>query len=263
MLNKLLRWEFKATARLLIPLYLTLLLFSLINRIINPFNLIQTSNNFSLQIFISYITIVAYFSLVVGTVAMTLVIMIQRFYKSLLGDEGYLMFTLPTTTWKHIISKLLVAVVWVIGSMVTTITSIIIISGADNIGQQLIELINGVKEILGVAGIFTLPFMMLLMITTAVLMIYAAISLGHMFSRHKLIASFAMYGVLYLFSQILIVISIVIFSNSFFATLINSTETTPDIFRKLSIFYIIFATLLSTVYFTLTNTLLTKKLNLE
>lgn len=263
MLRKLLKWELKATARLFIPLYLTLLLFAFINRIINPFNLIETSNNFSIQIVISYLSIIAYFTLIVGVVAMTLVIMIQRFYKSLLGDEGYLMFTLPIATWKHILSKLLVASLWVITSILSTLFSILIVARTEHTLYELVELLNIVKDFIGLPTLLFIPVIMTLMVFTGILMVYGAISLGHMFSKHKLIASFAMYGVLYLFNQILIIIAIVIFANSFLVQLVNDPEPTPSVIRSLILLYGLFATLLSACYFTLSNKLLTKKLNLE
>ena len=45
----------------------------------------------------------------VAVMIVTLIIIIQRFYKNLLCDEGYLMNTLPMSVWKNITSKLVVA----------------------------------------------------------------------------------------------------------------------------------------------------------
>ena len=41
---------------------------------------------------------------------------VQRFYKNLLGREGYLMHTLPVTETQLILSKLLTSMVWVLCS---------------------------------------------------------------------------------------------------------------------------------------------------
>ena len=41
--------------------------------------------------------------------AYTCVVTIQRFYKGLLGQEGYLMFTLPVKNWQLVFSKALVS----------------------------------------------------------------------------------------------------------------------------------------------------------
>ena len=52
---------------------------------------------------------------------------IQRFFRGLLGDEGYLMHTLPVSPWQLIGSKLLCAVVTTLLSIVVAILSILLI----------------------------------------------------------------------------------------------------------------------------------------
>jgi hypothetical protein len=59
---------------------------------------------------------------------MTLIVLIQRFYKNLLGDEGYLMFTLPVQSWSHILSKLAVSMLWTVVSGGVALCSILFIS---------------------------------------------------------------------------------------------------------------------------------------
>ena len=89
-----------------LPVYLAILLFALINRVINPFDKVSdgvsvTVEGFSFINMMRMASIVVYFALIVATIAMTFVIIIQRFYKNLLGDEGYLMFTLPVKPWAY------------------------------------------------------------------------------------------------------------------------------------------------------------------
>ncbi|QNO15830.1 ABC transporter permease [Alkalicella caledoniensis] len=272
MLKRLLKWEIKATARLFVPLYVTLILFAVINRLLKPFYLIESSSSFSLQLLISYITIFAYFALIVGVVAMTLIIMIQRFYKSLLGDEGYLMFTLPTQTWKHVFSKLLVATLWTVVSIVTTFTSIIIISGVKlgdifraPAGNE--SFLAALKEITGVFGSFgvsMVPVMSIIGIIVNILMIYTAISLGHLFQKNKLIASFAMYALVYMFNQFVTGFTIFTFGTLFFRqNLGNMTEPPPSTFSTIFLAIAIYLLISAAAYFTVTTTLLHKKLNLE
>lgn len=95
MLRKLLKYEFKATARTMVPLYIVLIAFSLFHLVINPLDVLESTGNTSIRTIIAMLDIMLYVVLIVGLSIMTLVIMIQRFYKNLLGDEGYLMFTLP------------------------------------------------------------------------------------------------------------------------------------------------------------------------
>ncbi len=56
------------------------------------------------------------FALWVAMGVLTVVSIIQRFYKNLLGDEGFLMFTLPVSSTTLLGSKMLAAMLWTIAS---------------------------------------------------------------------------------------------------------------------------------------------------
>ena len=105
MLGKLFKYEVKATARIFLPLYFVLIVFAIINSFMS-FN----ADDFSLP---QFITLTLYIFILVGMFVASLIVMIQRFYKNLLSEEGYLMFTLPVKPYKHIISKLIVSVMWI------------------------------------------------------------------------------------------------------------------------------------------------------
>ncbi|HAE60947.1 MAG TPA: ABC transporter permease [Eubacteriaceae bacterium] len=272
MLKKLLKYELKATARLFIPLYAALLGFAIINRIINPFSIIESSASASMKTIFAYLSLTAYFAIIVGIIAMTLIIMIQRFYKSLLGDEGYLMFTLPVSTSFHITSKLVVSLVWTLTSFLSTVISIFIIINEPGLISELPEAFKAFHQILGTFGMVLFSLSALLAICAYILMIYAAISLGHQFQKNKLIASFGMYCVLYFINQGIIAISLFTFGNFYFEWLVSSNgadmligSSNPEIFELnlVLIFYMIFTALLTAAYFLLTNHILKKRLNLE
>jgi hypothetical protein len=127
MLRKLFKYEIKATARLFIPLYLTLLVFSLINRFLLPISRLDSSPS-TLYHMAFTIGMSLYVLLIAGTMLITLFVMIQRFYKNLLGDEGYLMFTLPVQSWKHLLCKLFTSMGWTLISSIVAICSVLIIA---------------------------------------------------------------------------------------------------------------------------------------
>ena len=195
------------------------------------------------------------FPLIVGVVAMTVIIMIQRFYKSLLGNEGYLMFTLPVHAWQHIVSKLIEAMVWTILSFLITVSSVLGIAKVRNLQEGIVEGINAFREIFGAAGFFVLPGSALISLASSILMIYAAIALGHLFAKQKLIASFAMYCALYIVSQMFTIILLL----PFMRMLVNILEITTTFAAVVMVPTII----LTVGYYLLTTTLLQKKLNLE
>ena len=114
MLGKLLKYEFKATGRILLPLYGAMVLVGLITSFF--FN--ENSFGASQAIFT-----MMYIGICIVSVVITLLLVIQRFSKNLLSDEGYLMFTLPVSTSSLIISKLIVAVCWGIVGTIAGILS--------------------------------------------------------------------------------------------------------------------------------------------
>jgi hypothetical protein len=135
MLGKILKYEFKATARIFVLLYLALLLVALVNALLLPVDAYNTvaavettavSSDGVMQIVYSTIislTSFAYGVLVIGTMLMTLVISVVRFY-NLLGKEGYLWLTLPTTINSHILGKLICSLVWFVASAVIVLLSV-------------------------------------------------------------------------------------------------------------------------------------------
>ncbi len=263
MLAKLMKYEIKATARLFVPLYLTLLFFALFNRILNPFEMLDSAESFNLQVLFSLLSITAYFMLIIGTMVMTLVIMIQRFYKNLLGDEGYLMFTLPVEPWKHIISKFLVAMFWTVLSFATAMCSVLILLKVDNLFGELRRLIEQFTELFGRYALFTMPLYALIYLASGILMIYAAISLGHVFSRHKLLASFGMYFALYSAYQIVMTLYLLIFGRMIFPSIMTGSAPAFSEISKFLLSLCIPGILIMLSNYMITNIVLKKNLNLE
>ena len=97
MLGKLIKYEFKATGRILLPLYGALLVFALINRLLFRSSLDETINNTFGTIggIANILSVFAYGCTMAAVFVVTFFVIVQRFYKNILGDEGYLMNTLP------------------------------------------------------------------------------------------------------------------------------------------------------------------------
>ena len=107
MLSKLIRYEWKAVARVCIPMYGGLILAAMLTHFLLG-NLERFSSTLYDIITMAMSTLC--FGLFMAAFVLTLIIQIQRFSKNLLGDEGYLMFTLPASVSQHITAKLVVAV---------------------------------------------------------------------------------------------------------------------------------------------------------
>ena len=75
---------------------------------------------------------------------MSCITIIQRFSKTMLGPEGYLMHTLPVSTTVHIFSKLITAMVIVVAGFLVGTISMLIIAADSSSGLLLRSILGGV-----------------------------------------------------------------------------------------------------------------------
>ena len=110
MLGKLMKHEFRATGRIMLPLLGAELLLSVLAGFsVRGLERIENMNFLG----VTYILTLAVFFLGLFALAVVaFVLMIQRFYRNLLRDEGYLAMTLPVSVDEQIWAKLLVSFVW-------------------------------------------------------------------------------------------------------------------------------------------------------
>lgn len=121
MLGKLIKYEYKATARTFIPIYIAILVVAVINRVFRI-------GNIEVAWGISTIVLVGLF---IGLGVLTIIMIIERFNKNLLGNEGYLMFTLPVKSEQLILSKLIISMIWtIISGIIASITFLILLGEA-------------------------------------------------------------------------------------------------------------------------------------
>jgi hypothetical protein len=271
MLGKLMKYELKATARILIPLYIALLAFAIINKIFIGTGLANKLKGFGSIPFI--LSIFGYGCTMAAVFIVTFFVIIQRFYKNLLGDEGYLMNTLPISTSINIVSKLSIATLWNIVSCFVAIISIMIMAfnptafnkffselfrafseGYNQIGMQLyIAIIEGIIVIL-------------IALARSLAMIYSSISIGHLFSKHRILSSFGAFIVLNIItgaiSSTVIVLISIIGRNNNIHILLNSMSPALVIHGTL-ISLILFNLIFFIIFFIITNYILKNRLNLE
>ena len=203
-----------------------------------------------------------YVFLFIGIMVVTLVVMIQRFYKSLLGDEGYLMFTLPVQTWKHLVNKLLIAILWNLLSAAIGMVSIMLLVPAQEL-KELGSLLMYIKEYLGTMGYFSIPLLFLASIVFSIVQMYTAIALGHLFRKHKLLASFGMYIGINTVSQIVFIL-IILFFQYYLTSLSGPVPSLhPSHINMLILVTGIILAVLTAVCFIVTNIILKRRLNLE
>ena len=182
---KLLKYEWKACARTCLPLYGAIILVALINHLLYSEAVPELLFGIPAAI-MSMLYVVIFAAVFVATA----VILVQRFYKSLLGGEGYLMFTLPVSVTQHIFSKAIIAVAMCFLSCLVAFLSILLLSHGINPATFSFFDLAAVPYVLeGLLWLVLCAF-------AAVLFIYLCIALGHLAKKHRLLMAFVWYFVL-------------------------------------------------------------------
>ena len=193
MLRKLMKHEFRATGRVMGPLFGLLLIAAIAARF-SVGVLLESSARF-LNLLGGLFT-TAFVIAIVGVCVMSLVLMINRFRTNLLGDEGYIMFTLPASVHQQIWSKLIVSAVWFIATGLAVVAAGFIL-----VAQQgfWLEIRRGFAEIFrhltayyafnGTAFLFELLALIFVGCCVLCLEFYAAMAIGHSFANHKVLCS--------------------------------------------------------------------------
>ncbi|WP_097013872.1 hypothetical protein [Anaerocolumna aminovalerica] len=260
MLGKLLKYEFKATSRILIPLYLILLITTGMNRLILLLDIFEGS------LMIIPVIMKTLFILSVITIFITaFILMIYRFYKNLLSDEGYLMFTLPAKTHQLIISKYLATLTWLLVSIIIIIGSAVLAIGTP---ENIKLVLNNLNEFLiqfeasgnnTTVTIITLLLFCLTSFITYISLIYASIAIGQLFTKNRLVGAFISYIGISTLMQLLLLLLLVM-TNVFRSIITNGNNMIP---LKLLLGIIVYQIVVSIIFFITTNRIFQKKLNLE
>lgn len=259
MLSKLLKYEFKSTGRTFLPIYGALLITSFLTRLF-VFNK-DFSNSFFLSLFQVVISSLFGF-LLMAVCILTLVVSLQRFYKNLLGEEGYLSMTLPVRPWQHILCKSLTSLVWYIFSSIAAILAFVILAYEKGmLGDFFKAIVTLIRrgslnaQILTACGEFFL--FAALGILAFTMMLYASMALGQLNANKRLLTSFGAFLALNFLVQILMGVL--------------GNLAVQWVFPMSSRWALNVALLLSIVvelfflagFFAITNYILSRKLNLE
>lgn len=230
MLKKLLKYEWKDTYRLLLPINLAIILITLIGCIILNTSIFNSDTGFLLAapLLILYVLSIITFS------CTTLVYIYVRFYRNLYTAEGYLMHTLPVTPTQLFHSKLIVGYFWFFLNSLLTALSTAALGAALGIQESATAVSGDMQDSLldsflldagqspeafsfaNLLGyplpvfLFLLFAMLLISSFSSVVMGYVSVLLGQRMERNKLAASVAFYFGIYMVIQIITSLSIII-----------------------------------------------------
>lgn len=268
MLGKVMKYEFKAIGRILPLFYIALIAASVFLAI----NLRFIPADTFFGMLIRTISGSLYGIILAATAIVTLVILISRYKKSMLGDSGYYMLTLPVKMETHILAKTFSATIWGFFSLVVSIITIMIIGTITYMGNirlvfyQMMEAFKSLtsnEKALGAILILEFLILVILSLTKTALIIYAAMSFGQLSKNHPNLMAVVFYmGFNFIESMIatiiLNILDKVIFINQIFDELMKDLKGL-DIFMLI---LIILSSLVCVVYFVITNLYMKKKLDI-
>ncbi|MGI6721312.1 MAG: hypothetical protein ACOX4I_01955 [Anaerovoracaceae bacterium] len=253
MLGKLLKYEFQAMGRILLPIYGILLvlgaLFGLSMRWSDDFGLRNITLG-SLYVFGALALII-----------ITLIMIIQRFYKNLLGNEGYLMFCLPATTGQHVANKIISATAWIIIGGIIGILSTFIFTACSGFVSQPFHF-DYLYQSFEKAGLVFVELILLIIVSCAdsVAKIFASIAIGHQWHNHRILGAVLSYVGL---SVAEMIVSNIIMHNITHLTAYLNHPASIAVMETYLLLLLVVVSILLAVYWFVTWYLLNKKLNLE
>ncbi len=267
MLRKLIKHEFRATARVMGPLFLIILVLALTANLSVQF-LLDAQGFFP-----NLMGGILLFAFGIGMAALaiiSIVLMVERFRINLMGDEGYVMFTLPVSGHHLVWSKIIVSTVWFIATTVVEALAMLICVFDLDLMHDIFSsaffrrFFEGVQELVTEFGL-NLPMMAveliaLTFLACAVLCLqfYASIALGHSFANHK-----SAWSVLFFFAfQFVTQLVGGLFANTdFFTGLFNIGGMNS--FHQLMAVLICMELLNGGIFYAVTTVTLKKRLNLQ
>jgi len=274
MLNKLMKHELRSTSRIMLPILAAVLGLSVMSGI--SFRIMGSGLELHWTIKVMFFLMeAAFFLSLFAACVVAFVLMIQRFYKSLLGDEGYITMTLPVSVDGHLWNKLFTSVLWFVAVLAACVVGILLCSALSK------GFYNGAGIKLSVQNFFSgagtgklilacFQFLLLLILVgfTACLRFYCSMAIGFSASGSKkllsVVAYFAIGIVRNLFALIPGGVLLGMGARGMFSALFTGLDAlSAESISNLAFTGVFFAVaVLGTAYYFVTRFFLTKKLNL-
>lgn len=263
MLTKLLKYEYKTTARTLVPIGLGVLglslLSGLLSRLLEPVPDLPAALDWTQGLLAGAVVLALVFVL-----AACFFVNVQRFYR-LLGDQGYLMLSLPVPVWQHIAAKLLCACSWAVIAFLYLFLCVDLLAGE----LPRFHIAWPGMTPAAVAQLILLMFMLLLLVAVSYLQFYLCCAIGAQFGQQRLLASIVTYFVLGFVEQILFVALVMmslfgaVWNTSLWYGLANTLEENPELVAVWMLVGIdLLLVLIGAIHWAVTQWLVTRRLNL-
>ena len=279
MLRKLIKYDFKALSRYLIVIHAMLLITAVLGRLLFVGRIMSDPGRLSnAGAIATIIGIIIYVILFMTAVFGTMLMIAICFYKNLYSDEGYLTHTLPVTRGQLLISKTVSGSVWMLLDMMMVILSLFILvltrPVLDSFSSSWDELLSamGFPASTGYGKIL-LAFAVLFIVSAVgnVVLIYVSITIGQLFSNHRVLGAVVVYFVINTIVSIICSIAGTVYSMSSFIHAADESSFVMmvndgviyQMYARLFLFSLVLEIILAIGAYTVTYLLMQKKLNLN
>ena len=201
MLGKLIKHEFRATGRLMAPLFGALLLLAVFVRMSDL--VLRRADAPVFFEALNALLLVVYVLAILGVLIFSTILMIKRFHQNFLTDEGYLMFTLPVSVHSLLWSKLITAALFFIFTFLADALAVAIVVWRGGMAADLFDSIASFFRELssyymanGIAFMLEILAVLLVSLLVTCLLFYAPMSIGYSFANHKGLLSVVFYFVI-------------------------------------------------------------------
>ena len=268
MLGKLMKHELRATSRTMVPLLLLTLLLSVFVRIAVA---VMPRTDAPIIGILYGLLLTAFVVALIGTAVFSVILMVMRFHKNLMTDEGYLMFTLPVSVHQLLWSKLFVSMLWFVAVFCVDALAVLLsiyengmFAGLPEFIRNVLDSINRYYAVNGLLYMLEILGVLLASMVTACLMFYAPIAIGNSFATHKTLLSIVFYFVIQTVLQIVslfgISASVHIVGPMLPPSFLDSTITMSHIMLLSVLGYVL---VVGAILYVLTWFMLRKRLNLQ
>ena len=273
MLSKLIKHEFRATGRIMWPVFLGMLALTALMRFSQ-----LLLNGGHIHWLLQLIGVLLVIGFVLGLFALAfapLVLSACRWRDHVLKDEGYLTLTLPVSVHELLASKLIVSAVWYAAAFLVGILSLLIgIAGWSDVrylpsalGDLFTSIFRMEAALRGHAllGLLELLGNFVFLVSAASLMVYAAYSIGYSFHKHKALWTTILVIVFYEVAQFVAIYMLAAFTNTIPNGFIGSDTAlrTVQLGEALLLWGMLGELLFCAIGYAVTWYFTTKKLNLE
>lgn len=273
MTGKLIKYEIRSSIKLIGVIWIALVAASLLLGFVGGTLTDIVSDEFSqgaVLFIVQLISGLLYFAVFMALIVATVMIVIMRFYRGLLGQEGYLMHTLPVKPWQLITAKGIVAAGVVLVSFIVIMISVCILCGIGGLGDIssfLKELVAACREypkgiLIGIEFII----IVVLSLMKSIYQIYASLAIGQLSGKYRIIISLAAYIGMSIILSILGILLLTIGDELGISDWVISFSNNNDMFglsqTAIALMFILTAVQLA-AFHVITERILSKKLNLQ